>query len=58
MRTANQREQEMQEGQFIAVSLPSRSEGVGRALQAAFRDGLPLPADMQRCIQQLDRIRA
>jgi hypothetical protein len=47
----------MSEGRFIAVSMPSRSEGVGRALQVAFRDGYELPADMRAMLDKLDRIR-
>ncbi|MVO77117.1 hypothetical protein GON01_04085 [Sphingomonas sp. MAH-20] len=41
---------------FIAVSRPSPAEGVGRALQVAFRDGFELPADMRACLDRLDRI--
>ena len=54
---SNQREPDMTEGRFIAVSRPSRAEGIGRALQAAFRDGFQLPADLQTCLERLDRIR-
>ena len=46
----------MTEGRFIAVSKPSRAEGIGRALQVAFRDGFELPADMRSCLDRLDRI--
>lgn len=49
-------DQPMTEGRFIAVSKPSRAEGVGRALQVAFRDGFELPADMRSCLDRLDRI--
>lgn len=51
------KEMDMPEERFIAVSRPSRAEGVGRALQVAFRDGHQLPADMQCCLEQLDRVR-
>ena len=44
------------DGRFIAVGRPSRSEGIGRALQVAFRDGLELPADMRACLEKLDRL--
>ncbi len=47
----------MTEGHFIAVPRPSRAEGIGRALQAAFRDGFQLPADLQNYLERLDRIR-
>jgi hypothetical protein len=56
-RASNQREQDMTEGHFIAVPRPSRAEGIGRALQAAFRDGFQLPADLQNYLERLDRIR-
>jgi hypothetical protein len=51
------REQTMSEGNFVAVSRPSRAEGIGRALQAAFRDGFQLPAEMESCLNRLDRVR-
>jgi hypothetical protein len=41
---------------FVAVSRPSPAEGVGRALQVAFRDGFELPADMRDYLDKLDRI--
>lgn len=44
------------EGRFVAVSRPSRAEGVGRALQIAFRDGFELPSDMRACLAKLERI--
>lgn len=49
-------ERSMSEGRFIAVSMPSKAEGVGRALQVAFRDGFELPPDMRAMIEKLDRI--
>ena len=49
-------EQIMAHGRFIAVKKPSRAEGVGRALQVAFRDGFELPSDMRVCLDRLDRI--
>jgi hypothetical protein len=48
----------MPPGQFIAVEKPSRTEGVGRALQIAFRDGFELPDDMRGFLDRLDRISA
>lgn len=57
MQRATYREPEMLEGHFTAVSRPSRAEGIGRALQAAFRDGAELPANMQNCLERLNRIR-
>lgn len=48
-------ERPMNEGRFIAVSKPSKAEGVGRALQVAFRDGFELPADMRALLDKLDR---
>jgi hypothetical protein len=49
-------ERDMTEDRFVAVSRPSRAEGVGRALQVAFRDGFELPADMRSALDKLDRI--
>jgi hypothetical protein len=46
----------MSQGQFTAVSTPSKAEGVGRALQSAFRDGYELPTDMLACLDRLNRI--
>jgi hypothetical protein len=43
-------------GRFVAVSTPSPAEGVGRALQIAFRDGFELPAEMRDFLDKLDRI--
>jgi hypothetical protein len=50
------KERTMSGGRFVAVSTPSPAEGVGRALQVAFRDGFELPADMRACLERLDRI--
>ena len=50
-------ERSLTEGRFIAVSRPSRSEGVGRAMQVAFRDGFELPADMRGYLNRLDSIK-
>jgi hypothetical protein len=47
----------MPDDRFIAVAPPARSEGVGRALQIAFRDGHQLPPELQACVNKLDRIR-
>ncbi|MFD1612526.1 hypothetical protein ACFSCW_12015 [Sphingomonas tabacisoli] len=46
----------MTESRFIAVSTPSRTEGVGRALQVAFRDGFELPAEMRAALDKLEAI--
>jgi hypothetical protein len=45
------------EDRFVAVSKPSRAEGVGRALQVAFRDGFELPAEMRGCLDRLESIK-
>lgn len=45
----------MTTGRFIAIAKPSPAEGVGRALQIAFRDGFELPADLRSYIDRLDR---
>jgi hypothetical protein len=42
---------------FTAVSKPSPAEGVGRALQIAFRDGFELPSDMRGYLTKLDAIK-
>lgn len=42
---------------FVAVARPAESDGIGRALQVAFRDGYELPPEFQECLKQLDRIR-
>lgn len=49
-------ERSMTESRFIAVSTPSRTEGVGRALQVAFRDGFELPAEMRAALDKLEAI--
>ena len=49
--------QPMTGGRFIAVSKPSRAEGVGRALQIAFRDGFELPAEMRGYLDRLNGIK-
>lgn len=41
---------------FVAVEKPSEAEGVGRALQAAFRDGVELPTEMRECLNRLNRV--
>jgi hypothetical protein len=50
-------ERSLPESHFVAVSKPSRAEGVGRALQVAFRDGFELPADMRPYLDRLDSIK-
>ena len=52
------KEDAMSHGNFVAVPMPSREEGIGRALQVAFRDGFDLPADMRACLDRLDRASA
>lgn len=42
---------------FIAVARPTRFEGVGRALQVAYRDGCQLNTDIQAYILRLERVR-
>lgn len=41
---------------FVAVEKPSEAEGVGRALQAAFRDGFELPTELRECLDRLNRV--
>lgn len=53
---AHHKEPIMPEERFIPVSRPSRAEGIGQALQIAFRDGFDLPADMQACVDRLNRM--
>jgi hypothetical protein len=50
------RERDMSDSRFIAVQLPHRAEGVGRALQIAFRDGRELPADFRCYLDRLERV--
>ena len=52
----NEREKTMPEQNFTAVTTPTRTEGVGRALQLAFLDGCELPDELKDCLIQLDRI--
>lgn len=47
----------MSTGNFVAVPVPSRAEGIGRALQVAFRDGFDLPADLRACLDRLESIK-
>lgn len=47
----------MDDERFIAVARPAESDGIGRALQVAFRDGFELPPEFQDCLKKLDRIR-
>ena len=46
----------MNEDRFVAVARPAESDGIGRALQVAFRDGFELPAEFQDCLRKLDRV--
>ena len=55
--STTEREKDVPEGRFIAVTRPTRAEGVGRALKAAFRDGFQLPADMQNYLDRLNSVR-
>ena len=48
---------EMQDNRFIAVARPHPAEGIGRALQVAYRDGLELPSEFRSCLDQLDQTR-
>ena len=52
------KEDAMSNGNFVAVPAPTRAEGIGRALQVAFRDGFDLPAEMRACLDRLDRVSA
>lgn len=49
-------ERNMPHDRFIAVEKPSKAEGIGRALQIAFRDGFELPVEMRTCLDLLNRI--
>lgn len=46
----------MPENRFTAVAAPHRAEGVGRALQQAFRDGPELPADLRLSLDRLQAV--
>jgi hypothetical protein len=50
------REREMQDSRFIAVQRPGRAEGIGRALQIAYRNAQDLPGELCSYIQRLDRV--
>lgn len=50
------RRPEVPKSRFEEVARPDESEGVGRALQVAFRDGYELPAEFTDALKQLDRI--
>jgi hypothetical protein len=52
----NTKERIVSQNRFIAITKPCPAEGVGRALQVAFRDGFELPADMLACLAKLDQI--
>ena len=47
----------MSEDRFVAVARPAESDGIGRALQMAFRDGFELPPEFQDALKKLDRVR-
>ena len=51
------REKDLAEGQFVAVARPSRTEGVGRALQAAFRNRMHLSAELESYLERLECVR-
>jgi hypothetical protein len=51
------KDRKMNEDRFIAVARPAESDGIGRALQVAFRDGYDLPSEFQDCLKRLDRVR-
>lgn len=48
-------EPRMPDDRFIAVGRPSRHDGIGRALQIAYREGCRLPAHFQAYLEKLDR---
>jgi hypothetical protein len=49
------KDREMQNSSFVAVARPHPAEGVGRALQIAYRDGCELPGELRKYIERLDR---
>ena len=46
----------MQDNRFIAVPRPDPAEGVGRALQVAYREGPDLPSELRSYLEVLDRV--
>ena len=46
----------MATGRFIAIARPSPAEGVGRALQTAFRSGFEMPTELRSYVDRLDRV--
>lgn len=46
----------MPQGRFTAVGTPGKADGIGQALQVAFRDGFELPYEMRACLDKLDHI--
>lgn len=56
MRFQDEEEHIVSEDRFIAIATPCKAEGVGRALQLAFNNGIELPADMLDCLARLDQI--
>lgn len=47
----------MEHDRFTVIEPPSRAEGIGRALQIAYRDGYALPRDLELYVTRLDRLR-
>lgn len=47
----------MQHERFIAVARPHPAEGIGQALQVAYRDELDLPSEFRSCLERLDRLK-
>lgn len=41
---------------FVAVERPHPAEGVGRALQVAYRNGQDLPVELNGCLERLRRV--
>lgn len=50
-------ERDKMTGRFISVEKPSPAEGIGRALQFAFRDNRAMPLEICDYIDRLDLIR-
>ena len=48
-------EPKMTTGRFIAVAKPSPAEGVGRAVQIAYRDGFERPPEFRVYLDRLSR---
>lgn len=44
---------EMRHSRFVAIARPHPAEGIGRALQVAYRNGQDLPAEMCGYLERL-----